>query len=130
MPNPERELAAVRILVVEDEPITRLAVVDALRRAGFAVLEASTTEEALALIDAGAPVDLIFSDIHMPGAKTGLDLARTLRLRRPEIPVVLTSGTQQSAANMALGAAFIHKPYSFAEVVAVLTTLVQGQAER
>ena len=98
------------ILVVEDEVLLRMDIADEFAAAGFSVLEAGTADEALALIEGGTPVDLVFSDIQTPGAMDGLGLHRVLRQRFPRIVVVLTSAHATPAAMDDL--AFIPKPYA------------------
>ena len=81
------------ILVVEDEVLIRFVVADYLRECGFQVLEAGNTDEAEKLLrTADLGIDLVFSDVHMPGTRDGFDLARWVQEHRPEIPIVLTSG--------------------------------------
>jgi CheY-like chemotaxis protein len=88
---PPDHAPARTVLVVEDEALIRLAVADDLRACGFEVLEASSAPEAIELLVSGAPVDIVFSDIHMPGYIDGLGLARWISARRSEVSVVLTS---------------------------------------
>ena len=80
------------VLVVEDDALLREAVMQRLEAIGYAVIEAASGEAALALIEAGEPVDLVFSDVVMPGALSGYDLVRKLRDSHPDIAVLLTSG--------------------------------------
>ncbi len=71
-----------RILVVEDEPIIRLYIAEALREMGAVVIEAGTADEAWAFLTTGADVDLVFTDHRMPGAMSGAELAtRSLKNR-------------------------------------------------
>ncbi|HMN84984.1 MAG TPA: PAS domain-containing protein [Bauldia sp.] len=79
------------VLAVEDNPGLRKVVVRQLRELGYRVLEAEDGPRALRVLDA-EPVDLVFSDVVMPGGITGYELARLAKLRRPEVRVVLTSG--------------------------------------
>jgi CheY-like chemotaxis protein len=106
------------VLVVEDEVLTRMIIADTLRETGFHVVEAGNAEEAMDYVRAGAPVDLVFADIDMPGAVNGVGLAHWLQARSPNVPVILTSG---GAAKLpAAGAAFIAKPYGLDKVVALI----------
>lgn len=84
---------ASSILVVDDEPLVRFVAAEYLEDDGFQVLEAGDVSEALALLRSeSTPIDLVFSDIHMPGGLDGCDLARWVRENRPDLPVILTSG--------------------------------------
>jgi len=83
-------VASPAILVVDDEPLIRMDVADALREAGFFVHEACDGVEALETL-AQAQVQLVLSDVQMPRLD-GFGLARRLRAERPGLPVVLASG--------------------------------------
>ena len=104
------------VLVVEDQTPVREVTVKRLAKLGYNVREAESAVEAKALLEAGEKVDLVFSDIVMPGGMTGFDLADWLHDNHPEIPILLTSGF---AENIAQGLAkeqksltVLRKPYS------------------
>ena len=101
------------VLVVEDETLLRLMLSDYLLEAGFNVLEAFSADDAIRKIETN-DVDIIFSDVHMPGRMDGFGLAHWVRSHRPELPVLLTSGVANSrdAANQGLAPdSFLAKPY-------------------
>jgi CheY-like chemotaxis protein len=80
------------VLVVEDVPVVRMLLANHLRRSGFHVVEAANGEEAIRIVEAGRSVQLVLSDVHMPGARIdGLDLARWLHKNRPGLKVILAS---------------------------------------
>jgi signal transduction histidine kinase len=81
-----------RILVVEDNDKVREATVHRLEALGYAVLQARTGPEAIKLLEAGEPVDLVFSDIVLPGKMTGYDVAAWVRAKKPDLKLVLASG--------------------------------------
>jgi CheY-like chemotaxis protein len=85
-PSP-RHKSKVRdtILVVEDEVLVRMAIADNLRKARYAVIEASNAHEALDLLRNGVDVRLIFSDVRMPGIIDGVALARIVRSEFPMV---------------------------------------------
>lgn len=83
------------ILVVEDETLVRMLGMDVLADAGFDVLEAADADEALTILKSHDDVQLLFSDIDMPGSMDGLELARLVHQRWPEIRLLLTSGHHQ-----------------------------------
>ena len=100
-----------RVLVVEDEFLIRLLVADHLREAGFTVLEAFNGDEAIAILTAGAVVDLVFTDVRMPGAADGMALLEFVQRTQPELPVLMTSGHLEPELAYAGGAArFLPKP--------------------
>ncbi len=84
------------ILLVEDEVLIRMDLSDFLRECGFQVIEAASAAEAIAVIEADADIDLVFSDVQMPGDVDGFGLATWIRRNRPELPVILTSGIVRS----------------------------------
>jgi CheY-like chemotaxis protein len=80
------------VLVVEDVPVVRMLLAKRLRGAGFQVVEAANGEDAIRIVEAGRPIQLVLSDVHMPGARIdGLDLARWLHKHRPGLKVILAS---------------------------------------
>ncbi len=80
------------ILVVEDEDLVRQSTADFLRMSDFGVVEAPTADAAIELLTAGAAVDLVFSDVRMPGRHNGFELADWINAHHPALPVLLTSG--------------------------------------
>lgn len=85
------------ILVVEDNDMVRQATANRLESLGYAVLEATTGPEAVALLTSGQSIDLVFSDIVMPGGMTGYDVAEWVHSKRPDLKVLLTSGYSDMA---------------------------------
>lgn len=120
-PQPKVEIEAVskRILVVEDDVLVRLLIADGLRDAGLQVIEAHSGEAALGYLSTGSDVDLVFSDIQMPGTIDGVQLARRVHGEYPDLPVILTSGTGKPA-DMCGARQFLPKPYEVAQAVALI----------
>jgi CheY-like chemotaxis protein len=114
MPNTPLEDAAPEqrpvVLVVEDEPLVRIAAAEGLRDQGFEVLEARDADEAVVILD-GIQVDAVFSDITMPGKRDGIGLAKWLRQHRPSTRIVLTSGALHLPAGLAELGPLVDKPY-------------------
>jgi two-component system, response regulator PdtaR len=107
--SPAAAAATATVLVVEDDFLVRLCAADALSEAGFNVLQADSGPDALRILEDGA-VDVVFTDINMPGAFDGAGLARRIRHRWPETAVVITSG--RGCPEEDLGdARFLPKPY-------------------
>jgi PAS domain S-box-containing protein len=95
LPPDESDYAALdrrTILVVEDNPDVRRVAVSLLEQLGYRTVEVETAAAALDVVAAGKHVDLVFSDVVLPGPADGLALARTLVQRYPQMPVVLTTG--------------------------------------
>jgi CheY-like chemotaxis protein len=80
------------VLVVEDEFFSRWHAVDLVEAAGYKAIEASTADEAIAILEARKDIRVVFTDINMPGSMDGLKLARAIRDRWPPIELILTSG--------------------------------------
>ena len=100
------------ILVVEDEMLIRIVASDDLRECGHDVIEACNADEALAILHTAAQIDLIVSDVRMPGSIDGMGLLAVVREMRPDLPVIITSGHLAPHVAMAGGAAcFLGKPY-------------------
>jgi CheY-like chemotaxis protein len=99
-------------LIVEDEILVRLPLVDTLMDAGFEVIEAATGSEALLALASRPDVDLIISDVRMPGTIDGFMLARHVSEALPEIGIIILSGrTSPEAGDLPEGAQFIPKPF-------------------
>lgn len=104
------------ILVAEDEVLIRMVVADALRDAGFTVIEAANAAEALKAVRAGLKPDALVTDVAMPGAMDGLALAALLQQENPALNVIVTSA-HIAGANTELRADFVPKPYDPRAVV-------------
>ena len=109
------------ILVVEDEPAVRQFSVDALVELGYRVISAGSATEALRLLDANPAVSLLFTDVVMPEIN-GAKLAEEVRRRRPELPILFTTGYTRNAVvhNGVLepGVQLIGKPFTIEELAA------------
>jgi CheY-like chemotaxis protein len=105
------------VLVVEDEVLLRYLIADHLREVGFNVLEAANAHDAMTLLESHLTVDLVFSDVNMPGDMDGQAFANWLRVFSPETPVILTSGAITPVFSSTRRARrFIPKPYDLLEV--------------
>jgi CheY-like chemotaxis protein len=120
----------VRVLLVEDEGIIRLVTGEFLRDEGFDVFEAWNGDEAAKLLDGPEPIDVLFTDVRMPGSLDGVDLASYARRRYPAIPVLVVSGYAESLMSRLAGlhppAAFVNKPYDMRAIARILRRLTQG----
>ncbi len=110
------------VLFVEDDPLVRQTVMLALQHAGFTVIEAASGDEALVLLEAGTPVEFVFSDVVMPGEINGVELARIVADRYPHLHVVLASGHNELAIDLEK-VKLIGKPYDVVSVVNMLVSL-------
>src|ERR1700675_3394458 len=108
--KPGASLRNATVLVVEDDVLIRLSVAEALRSAGLDVIEAATGDEALMVLGSSATVDLVFTDIQMPGSTDGLALAQIARQTRPSLKIIVTSGRAPAWPSPGLADAFFGKP--------------------
>ena len=104
-------LSPVTVLIVEDEGLLCELMVEELKTLGFAVLKAQTSEEALNLIEGETPVDVLFTDIRLPGSLDGWDLAERFRARNPSGPVIYTTGYSGVPLRRVSQSTFLAKPY-------------------
>ena len=112
------------VLLVEDEVLISALVADSLTEHGFAVHEVSTADEALRYMDGGGEVDVLFTDVNLPGGMNGAELADRARQRRPELPIVYASG-RYGYADLGLvpRSVFLTKPYDTNELCTLITRL-------
>ncbi len=108
------------VIVVEDEPMVRMAAVGAFEDAGFEVLEGKNAQAAMLILNTeGGRVQALFTDVEMPGAMDGLMLAQQIHLDWPRITVMVASGrVNPSTGDMPDNSRFFKKPYDLACVVA------------
>lgn len=111
--------AGKSVLVVEDDDAVARVVGELLSQMGCAPTRVNNASDALEAIDRGTPYDLVFSDIVMPGAMNGVDLAHEIRKRRPKTPIVLTTGFS-GAAKVDVEFPIVRKPYQVEELEQVL----------
>ncbi|HEX4095738.1 MAG TPA: response regulator, partial [Caulobacteraceae bacterium] len=116
-----------RLLVVEDDPQVLAVTVAVLRELGYETITAANAQAALDRLEAGEQIDLLFSDVVMPGGCNGVELARRARTMRPDLKVLLTSGYVGEAAAMTAEAfELIDKPYEQATLAARLAKILNG----
>jgi DNA-binding NtrC family response regulator len=116
--------AVVTVLVVDDEVLLRLSIADRLREEGFAVVEAANADEAIAVLQTTMPVDVVLTDVAMPGRTDGVGLARFVEVHRPDIRVILTSGTLVAAPTECRLDGFFLKPYDYSSLVRLIRTML------
>lgn len=128
-----RALAGEAVLVVEDDVDVLCATADSLRELGYDVLEATTGMAALELLEGGRRVDLLFTDIAMPGGMNGWQLARAVAQRHPAVGIILTSGhPDRTLGNEGADGCYelLRKPYRVDELAEVIRrVLEQAQPE-
>ena len=130
--NAAVEGGSERILVVEDDDGVRAAVVDMLTDLGYGVLKAENAQNALRLLEGGAKVDLLFTDVVMPGPIPTRELARKAQEMLPGLKVLYTSGYTQNAivhnGKLDDDAFLLSKPYRRDELARKLRSVFDGTA--
>lgn len=118
------------ILVVEDQAAVRDVVTIMLRNLGYRVLEAGTGPEALALLDKSDDIDLLFTDVVMPGGMTGMELVSQARQRHPDLKVLYTTGFSRTTVleqgAQQSGELMLNKPYRKEELAAAVRETLDG----
>jgi len=131
----EEELAAVTphgsgtVLVVEDDPFVRTFAVATVESLGYEAISATDGHDAITKLTGHKPIDVLFSDIVMPGGLNGLDLAEKSRDLKPDIRVLLTSGysldTLVARGRVQADTAILQKPYQKSDLAQRLHKLLQ-----
>ena len=120
------KIAPKIVIVAEDEVLVRMLAADTLAEAGFSVVEVATAAQAVAALQEHVgKVAVLFTDVHMPGGVTGLELARLVRRRWPHVAILVTSGQHKPGdGELPAGGLFITKPYRAERVLAHIQALV------
>jgi CheY-like chemotaxis protein len=115
-----------KLLVAEDDVFVRAMIAEFLRDAGFDVFEAGSADEAMAVFEAGTEIDLLFSDVRMPGSMDGSALAERVKGRWPSTHVVLTSGYSSALleTQAKTQVRILPKPYRPLSVLAAILSAV------
>jgi CheY-like chemotaxis protein len=119
------------ILVVEDEVLIRLMISEYLREFGYNVVEAKNAAEAKRILQSDEPVEVVFTDIRMPGEMNGLALAQWIKQNKPGVGVVVTSAyvsPEDLAAQSGSDVQFIGKPYVPQMVLERIRAQIKGNA--
>ena len=124
--EPNRPRAAGSVLLVEDDDEVAALVSEMLEQLGYEVIRTASAAAALGALSNGRSIDLVFSDIMMPGGMNGVELAREVRSRRRNLPVLLTSAYAEAAQKSAdaEGVRILSKPYRLAELAVALSTAI------
>jgi CheY-like chemotaxis protein len=124
-------VGSMQVLLVEDELLIAELVAESLSEQGFAVCTVTNAADALRHL-ASASVDVLFTDVNLPGDMDGVILARRARELRPDLPVVYASGrvNMLDSAMRVPGSIFVAKPYAPTVVGRLLASVVKSAAER
>ena len=113
------------VLVVEDEPLLRMAAVDMVEEADFEPVEAADATETMRILEERLDIRIVFSDIDIPRGINGMKLAALIRNRWPPIDIILTSGhVDASEVDLLIRSMFFSKLYNEKVVVAAMKKFV------
>jgi CheY-like chemotaxis protein len=113
------------ILTVEDEFLVREYLGAVLEEAGYSVIAVKNADEAIATLESRDDIDVVFTDINMPGSMDGLSLAAAVRDRWPTIKLIVTSGkARPGSQEMPVGSRFVSKPAGPEVILSVVRQLV------
>ncbi|HEY0253276.1 MAG TPA: response regulator [Kofleriaceae bacterium] len=109
------------VLVVEDEPLLRMAAMDMVEDAGFEAIEAASADEAVLILENRLDIRIVFTDIDMPHGMDGMKLAACIRDRWPPIEIIMTSGhVHAREVELPARTVFFPKPYRQHEIIAMM----------
>ncbi len=118
------------VLVVEDDDDARATLAAMVTELGYRVLVAENGARALPILEQERPVNILLSDVIMPGGMSGIDLAKAARKRRPDLKVLFVSGYDRMAIAQATryddSLKLLNKPFSLSDLGRELLALLQG----
>ncbi|MCP1470540.1 PAS domain S-box-containing protein [Sphingobium sp. OAS761] len=131
--EPTRKGGNETILLCEDDQQVRAYSADVLRDLGYRVMEAETAAEAIRVLEASSdPIDLLFTDVVLPGGRSGADLARDVHARWPDLRILYTTGYARDAivhhGRLDPGVDLLTKPFSYGDLAAKVREILDRQA--
>jgi CheY-like chemotaxis protein len=115
--NPVSDSERLTVLYVEDDVLLRLATAEEMRAAGLTIIEAGTASEAMTVLSSSMRLDLLLTDIRLPGGMDGMELAGFVRQKRPQMKVMVASGHLPDWPTPNFVDAFVGKPYDVARLI-------------
>ena len=113
------------VLVVEDTALIRMGAVDIVRTAGYEALEAQDADEAIRILESRDDIDLVFTDVQMPGTMDGLKLSHYIRDRWPPVRIMVASGMAiLEESSLPTGSRFFTKPYNDSAIADAMARLL------
>jgi len=113
-------------LVVEDEWLVRMEIAEALLGCGWSVIEVGSGEAGLNILHGKTPIDLLVTDVRLPGSLSGWDVAEAFRAANVEIAVIYCSGNPADLSRQVLNSVFLSKPCRMGHLVEVAAKLCPG----
>lgn len=117
------------VLVVEDSTIIRMGAVDLVLSAGYEALEANDADEAIRILESRSDIDLVFTDVQMPGTMDGIKLSHYIRDRWPPVKLIVASGKEiLEESSLPEGSWFFSKPYSDHAIADAMARMLSNQS--
>lgn len=117
------------VLVVEDSTMIRMLAVGLVLSAGYEALEASDADEAIRFLESRDDIDLVFTDVQMPGTMDGVRLSHYISGRWPPVKLLLVSGNAiLEESSLPVGSRFFQKPYDDHVITNAMAGLLSGEA--
>ena len=122
--------AGETVLVIDDEPTVRMLIAEVVQEAGYSVLEAEDGPSGLRILQSPAKVDLLVTDVGLPGGMNGRQVADAARLSRPQLKVLFVTGYAENAAvgngHLDAGMEVITKPFVLSELATKISEMIDG----
>ena len=116
------------ILIVEDSVLIRMGAVDIVVSAGYEALEAEDADEAIRILESRDDIDLVFTDVQMPGTMDGVKLSHYIRDRWPPVRIMVASGMAiLEESSLPTGSRFFAKPYDHHAIANAMAELLSAQ---
>lgn len=119
------------MLVIDDEPTVRMLIVEVLEEAGYVALEAEDGPSGLKILQSDARIDLLITDVGLPGGMNGRQIADAARVGRPDLKVLFVTGFAENAAvgngHLETGMEVITKPFVMTELANKITDMIEGR---
>jgi CheY-like chemotaxis protein len=119
------------VLVIDDEPTVRMLILEVLEEAGYSAIEAEDGPSGLKLLEAAGPIDLLITDVGLPGGLNGRQVAEAARVVRPGLKVLFVTGFAENAVlesgHLEPGMAVITKPFVMADLAARIEEMIEAR---
>lgn len=117
------------VLVVDDSALIRMGAVDLVQSVGYEALEAQDADEAIRILESRNDIDLVFTDVQMPGTMDGLKLAHYIRNRWPPVKLIVASGRAiLEESSLPTGSHYFSKPYIDHAITDAMASLLQSES--
>lgn len=117
------------VLVVDDIALIRMGAVDLVQSAGYEALEAQDADEAIRILESRDDIDLVFTDVQMPGTMDGIKLAHFIRNRWPPVQLIVASGRDiLEESSLPTGSQYFSKPYNDHAITDAMARLLQSKS--